>query len=133
MTLSLWLLNFVSPPYLFQFQYFGVHSNFIICLRFIVYCAFAIFVSDNVRLFLDSLSRDDCKFNSFFIAHITAVQGHILKKYISNSRINAIFLLGMAKLSQKELNFHVSLINIFTKCIKPKRYTNFLSPIIIIH
>ena len=32
-----------------------------------------------------------------------------------------IFLLGMAKLSQKELNFHVCIFaNIFRKCIKPK-------------
>ena len=63
----------------------------------------------------------------------TAVQGNSLKKYISNPRINAIFLLGMAKLSKKELNFYVSLINIFKKCIKPKKYANFLDPVMIIH
>ena len=57
----------------------------------------------------------------------------VKKKYISNPRVIAIFLSGMAKLSKKELNFHVPLINIFTKCIKPKNFANFLNPIIIIH
>ena len=56
----------------------------------------------------------------------TAVQGNSLNKYISNPTINAIFLLGVAKLSKKELNFHVYLIDIFTKCIKPKKTINLM-------
>ena len=38
-------------------------------------------------------------------------------------------MLAMKKLCDKELNFHASLIRIFTKYIKPK---NFLNPTIII-
>ena len=49
-----------------------------------------------------------------------------LKNYISNSKINAIFLSVMAKVSRKELNIYVSLIkNIKKKCVKPKKMVIF--------